>query len=110
MLTKESIVTRLLEEKRITAEEAVTLLKGEDFNGIKYVQVPGTTSPWIGPGPTTQPYQPYTSPGVPYNPMFPHCDWTVRPEHLPRYSGTGGYTTNNCTNIAHDLNKNYTEK
>ena len=119
MLTKESVVARLLEEKLITVEEAVVLLKGEDFNGIKYVQVPGTTNPWIGPGPTT-PHQPYTpSPGTaPYNPMFPQCDWTVRPDSLPRYyTGTpnlnGGYGTINCTNPTFDLNKlnkNYTEK
>ena len=35
MLTKASIVQRLLDEKLITTEEAVVLLKGEDFNGIK---------------------------------------------------------------------------
>lgn len=80
MLTKASIVQRLLDEKLITTEEAVVLLKGEDFNGIKYVPVPSTL-PWVGPGPS----QPYTTP---YNPMYPQCDWTYRPENQPMYGGT----------------------
>ena len=90
MLTKASIVQRLLDEKLITTEEAVVLLKGEDFNGIKYVPVPSTL-PWVGPGPT-QPYQPYTTPSTPYNPMYPQCDWTYRPENQPMYGGTSSHT------------------
>lgn len=83
MLTKESIVQRLLDEKLITAKEAVVLLKTEN---TKWLPSPNP-QPWIGPG-TTLPYQPYTSPSTPYNPMFPQCDWTVRPNQMPLYGGT----------------------
>lgn len=102
MLSKESIVQRLLDEKLITTEEAVVLLKGEDFNGIKYVPVP-STNPWVGPGPT-QPYQPYT-PSTPINPMYPYCDWTVRPETQPYYGGT-----TYSGSFAHTTNENYCAK
>ena len=105
MLTKEKIVERLLEEKRITTEEAVILLKGEDFNGIRYVTVPTpSTNPWVGPGPT-QPYQPYTAPSTPINPMYPHCDWTVRPETMPYYGGT-----THSGSFAHTTNENFCAK
>lgn len=90
MLTRESIVQRLLDEKLISAEEAVVLLKTERTNWLPSP----TPSPWIGPGPT-QPYQPYTAPSTPYNPMFPHCDWTYRPENQPMYSVT--YATHTGT-------------
>ena len=83
MPTKESIVQRLLDEKKITAEEAVVLLKGEDFNGIRYVPV---QHPWVGPGPSQ-----------PYNPMFPSCDWTVRPDRMPLYGGTTCTTSSSFT-------------
>jgi len=111
MLTKEKIVERLLEEKRITTEEAVILLKGEDFNGIRYVPVPTpSTNPWIGPGPS-QPYQPYTAPSTPINPMYPHCDWTVRPETMPYYGSWPSHTgTTNPNNFAHTTNENYCAK
>lgn len=102
MLSKESIVQRLLDEKLITTEEAVVLLKGEDFNGIKYIPVP-STNPWVGPGPT-QPYQPYT-PSTPINPMYPHCDWTVRPETMPYYG-----STTYSGSFAHTTNENYCAK
>jgi hypothetical protein len=85
MLTKESIVQRLLDEKKITAEEAVVLLKGEDFNGIRYVPV---QHPWVGPGPTT-PYQPHIT--------SPYCDWTVRPDQMPLYGGTTCTTSSSFT-------------
>jgi hypothetical protein len=105
MLSKEKIVERLLDEKLITTEEAVVLLKGEDFNGIKYVPVPTpSTNPWIGPGPT-QPYQPYTAPSTPYNPMYPQCDWTVRPETMPYYG-----STTHSGSFAHTTNENYCAK
>lgn len=107
MLNKESIVQRLLDEKLITTEEAVILLKGEDFNGIKYVPVPLTT-PWVGPGPT-QPYQPYT-PSTPINPMYPQCDWTVRPGTMPYYGGTTHTGTTNPNSFAHTTNENYCAK
>ena len=106
MLTKEKIVERLLEEKRITTEEAVILLKGEDFNGIRYVTVPTpSTNPWVGPGPGNPPYQPYTVPSTPINPMYPHCDWTVRPETMPYYGGT-----THSGSFAHTTNENFCAK
>ena len=109
MLTKASIVQRLLDEKLITTEEAVVLLKGEDFNGIKYVPVPSTL-PWVGPGPT-QPYQPYTSPSTPYNPMYPQCDWTYRPENQPLYGTYSTHTgTTNPNSFAHNTNENFCAK
>ena len=84
MLTKESIVQRLFDEKLITAEEAVVLLKGEDFNGIRYVPVPNQ---WVGPGPTT-----------------PYCDWTVRMDQMPFYGGT-------CTtSSSFTINENWAAK
>lgn len=97
MLTRESIVQRLLDEKSITTEEAIVLLKTETTTWLPSPdqRIPGTTSPWIGPGPTVQPYQPYTTPpNTPYNPMYPQCDWTVRSGSLPYYgtiqhAGTG---------------------
>ncbi len=88
MLTRESIVQRLLDEKSITTEEAVVLLKTETTAWLPSPdqRIPGTISPWIGPGPTVQPYQPYTTPpNTPYNPMYPQCDWTVRTGSLPYY-------------------------
>lgn len=97
MLTKELIVQRLLDEKLINVEEAVILLKTEV---TKWLPTPGTTSPWIGPGPST-PYQPYRAPWTPINPMFPHCDWTVRPEHLPYYGDTSH---------SHNTNENFCTK
>ena len=100
MLTNASIVQRLLDEKLITTEEAVVLLKGEDFNGIKYVPGP-TTLPWVGPGPT----QPYTAPNTPYNPMYPQCDWTVRPGTMPYYGGT-----THSGSFAHTTNENFCAK
>lgn len=93
MITKEKIVQRLLDEKLITTKEAVILLKGEDFNGIKYVPVPSTL-PWVGPRPTQ-----------PYNPMYPQCDWTVRPESQPYYGGT-----THSGSFANTLNDNYCAK
>lgn len=93
MLSKESIVQRLLDEKLITTEEAVILLKTET---IKWLPSPNQ-NPWVGPGPST-PYQPYRAPWAPINPMFPHCDWTVRPETMPYYGGTTNNTNENfCT-------------
>lgn len=91
MLSKESIVQRLLEEKLITTEEAVVLLRTET---TKWLPSPNQ-NPWVGPGPGNPPYQPYTVPNTPYNPMFPHCDWTVRPETMPYYGGTTNNTNEN---------------
>lgn len=104
MLSKESIVQRLLDQQLITTEEAVVLLKTERTN---WLPIPNQTQPWIGPGPTTVPYSPYTSPSTPYNPMYPYCDWTVRPETIQYYGGT-----THSGSFAHttNLNKNYTEK
>jgi len=95
MLSKESIVQRLLDEKLITVEEAVVLLKTEV---TKWLPSPNQTQPWIGPGPNT-------SPNTPYNPMYPHCDWTVRPETLPYYGGT-----TYSGSFAHNTNENYCAK
>ena len=100
MLSRESIVQRLLDEKLITTEEAVILLKTET---TKWLPSPNQ-NPWIGPG-TTQPYQPYTAPSTPYNPMYPHCDWTVRPETMTYY----GDTTHSGS-FAHTTNENYCAK
>ena len=36
-MKKDEIVERLLEEKHITAKEAVVLLKNDDHNGITYI-------------------------------------------------------------------------
>jgi len=47
MLTKESIVARLLDEKLITTIEAVVLLKGRDFKGIRFPII--TCNKWAGP-------------------------------------------------------------
>jgi len=91
MLTRELIVQRLLEEKQITTEEAVTLLKTEV---TKWLPAPSTT-PWIGPGPTVQPYTPST----PSNPTFPYCDWTYRPENQPFY----GYSLHTGTGIPNNF-------
>lgn len=108
MLSRESIVQRLLDEKTITAEEAVVLLKTEV---TRWLTTPGTTSPWIGPGPTTLPYQPYTSPSTPYNPMYPQCDWTVRPETQPYYGGTSSHTgTAKPNTFAFNTNENFCAK
>ena len=93
MLSRESIIQRLLDEKLITAAEAVVLLKTEN---TKWLPSPNQTQPWIGPGPTTVPYSPYTSPSTPYNPMYPHCDWTVRPETQPFYGTTNTLNQNYC--------------
>ncbi len=101
MLTRESIVQRLLDEKLITVEEAVILLRTEV---TKWLPTPGTKSPWIGPGPST-PYQPYTAPSTPINPMFPHCDWTYRPENQPYYGGT-----TYSGSFVHTTNENYCAK
>jgi hypothetical protein len=101
MPTKESIVQRLLDEKLITAKEAVVLLKTEN---TKWLPNPNP-QPWIGPG-TTLPYQPYTAPNTPYNPMFPQCDWTVRPDQMPLYGGTTSYTGS----FAHTTNENLCAK
>ena len=101
MLTRESIVQRLLDEKSITTEEAIVLLKTETTT---WLPSPNQTQPWIGPGPTVQPYQPYTTPpNTPYNPMYPQCDWTVRSGSLPYY-GTipnTGTSTANPTSFAY---------
>lgn len=69
MLTRESIVQRLLDQKLISTEEAVVLLKTEV---TKWLPSPNQSQPWIGPGPGTQPYQPYI-PNQPIN--VPYCDW-----------------------------------
>ena len=61
-MTKASIVQRLLDEKQITAEEAVVLLQSE---------APLTNLP--------QPYTPYIPPTFPINPMQPY---------YPSYPGT----------------------
>lgn len=104
MLTRESIVQRLLDEKLITTSEAIVLLKTEE---TKWLPNP---NPWIGPGPT-QPYQPYTSPSTPYNPMFPQCDWTVRPNQMPLYGGYMSHTgTANPNNFVHTTNENLCAK
>jgi hypothetical protein len=110
MATKESIVQRLLDERAITAAEAVILLK-ED---VRVVQSPYEPIPWI------QPYAPTTA-----DPMYPYCDWTVRPEHLPKYeqpkdefggisiqhySHTISNNNDSLVSAPFDLNKNWTEK
>ena len=69
------------------------LLKTERTN---WLPIPNQTQPWIGPGPTTVPYSPYTSPSTPYNPMYPQCDWTVRPETQPFYGTTNTLNQNYC--------------
>ena len=63
VMTKASIVQRLLDEKLITAEEAVVLLQNE----TPIVNVP-------------QPYTPYTPPTFPINPWNPfvtYCGTTL---------------------------------
>lgn len=72
MLTRESIVQRLLDQKLISAEEAVVLLKTEV---TKWLPSPNQSQQWIGPGIPSypaQPYQPFT-PNQPIN--VPYCDW-----------------------------------
>lgn len=101
MLTKESIVQRLLDERLITTEEAVILLKTEV---TKWLPSPNQPNQWIGPGIPSYPYQPYT-PNQPIN--VPYCDWTSWPN-----GGTGNpnpvsFTT---TYTAPGINKNYTDK
>jgi hypothetical protein len=99
MQTRESIVQRLLDERLITTEEAVILLKTEV---TKWLPSPNQ-NPWIGPGIPSypaQPYQPFT-PNQPIN--VPYCDW---------HTGTGNpnpvsFTT---TYSAPGINKNYTDK
>jgi len=113
MLTRESIIQRLLDDKSITTEEAVILLKTEVTKWLPSPdqRIPGTTSPWIGPGPTIQPYQPYTSPNTPYNPMYPQCDWTNRPETQPYYGGTTSHTgTGKLNAFAFNTNENFCAK
>ena len=99
MQTRESIVQRLLDERLITTEEAVILLKTEV---TKWLPSPNQNQ-WIGPGIPSypaQPYQPFT-PNQPIN--VPYCDWNV--------SGTGSQNpvTFTTTSTA-DLNKNSTDK
>jgi len=108
MLSRESIVQRLLDEKLITVEEAVVLLKTEVTKWLPNPSSPGITTPWIGPG---QPYQPYTAPSTPINPMYPHCDWTVRPETMPYYGSWPSHTgTTNPNNFACTTNENWAAK
>lgn len=101
MLTRESIVQRLLDQKLISAEEAVVLLKTEV---TKWLPSPNQ-DPWVGPGPGNPPYQPFT-PNQPIN--VPYCDWD--------FTGTGNpnpvtfTTTTTSQYSASDLNKNYTDK
>lgn len=103
MLTKESIVQRLLNENLITAEEAVVLLKTEVTKWL-----PGTDqNQWIGPGIPSypaQPYQPFT-PNQPIN--VPYCDWTSWPNGGTGNSNQVSFTT---TYTAPGINKNYTDK
>jgi len=97
MQTRESIVQRLLDEKLISAEEAVVLLKTEVTKWLP------NQNQWIGPGIPSypaQPYQPFT-PNQPIN--VPYCDW---------HTGTGNpnpvsFTT---TYTSPGINKNYTDK
>lgn len=94
MLTRESIVQRLLDEKLISAEEAVVLLKTEVTKWL-----PSPNQPFMPTYPA-QPYQPFT-PNQPIN--VPYCDW---------YTGTGNpnpvsFTT---TYTSPGINKNYTDK
>jgi len=95
MLTRESIVQRLLDEKLISAEEAVVLLKTEVTKWL-----PSPSQPFMPTYPA-QPYQPFT----PYQPInVPYCDWD--------FTGTGNpnpvsFTT---TYTAPGINKNYTDK
>lgn len=97
MPTRESIVQRLLEEKLISTEEAVILLKTEV---TKWLPSPNQNQ-WIGPGIPSYPAQPYM-PSIPSQPFIPYCDW---------HTGTGNpnpvsFTTTSTA----DLNKNYTDK
>lgn len=87
MLSRESIVQRLLDEKLISAEEAVVLLKTE-------------VTKWL-PSPN-QPFMP-TYPAQPYQPInVPYCDWNT---------GTGSLNPVSFTTTStSDLNKNYTDK
>jgi hypothetical protein len=106
MPTKESIVQRLLDEKLITAKEAVVLLKTENTKWLPNPQ----PQPWIGPG-TTLPYQPYTTPpNTPYNPMYPQCDWTVRSGSLPYYGTIQHAGTADPNSFAHTTNENFCVK
>ena len=96
MLTRESIVQRLLDEKLISAEEAVVLLKTEVTKWLP------NQNQWIGPGIPSypaQPYQPFT-PNQPIN--VPYCDWRTG-------TGNPNKVTFTTTSTA-DLNKNYTDK
>jgi hypothetical protein len=98
MPTRESIVQRLLDEKLISAEEAVVLLKTEV---TKWLPSPNQNQ-WIGPGIPSYPAQPY-QPFIPNQPInVPYCDW---------HTGTGNPNTVTFTSTSTaDLNKNYTYK
>ena len=103
MLTRESIVQRLLDEKLISTEEAVVLLKTEV---TKWLPNPNQNQ-WIGPGIPSypaQPYQPFT-PNQPIN--VPYCDWSTGTGNLNPVTFT---TTTTSQYSASDLNKNYTDK
>lgn len=94
MLSRESIVQRLLDQKLISAEEAVVLLKTEVTKWL-----PNQNQGFMPTYPA-QPYQPFT-PNQPIN--VPYCDW---------HTGTGdpnsvSFTT---TYTAPGINKNYTDK
>jgi hypothetical protein len=65
MQTKESIIETLLENKHITVEQAVILLKDShiSYGQIRYVTPPATQIlPWIQPNNPFNPNMPYTTP------------------------------------------------
>ena len=100
-MTVTSIVQRLLDEGKITAEEAVVLLKAEvlksQTNPIVITQ-PNITTP------STQPYTPY----IPHSPFIGDPPYT--PGHPPNYppfwysSGTTGKGLLNNDNLTGTLN------
>lgn len=61
MKTKAEIVQRLLEEKKIDAEEAVTLLMGEEKT-VQYIPYPYNPAPIYPLNPPMYPAWPYSFP------------------------------------------------
>ena len=68
-MTKASIVQRLLDEKHITAEEAVVLLQSEaPLTNLPQIPLPTFPTPYT----PINPYTPYTPPTFPINPWTPY--------------------------------------
>ena len=71
-MTKAQIIQRLLEEKHITVEEAMTLM----------AQEPTPMMPTVPVWPNT--------PQMPYQPPYRVGDWTVDPSRGPWYTSNTG--------------------